>query len=212
MKITINSFESTSMPNLINKSDSPDFEDWVAKLKKPTSNKKLLAEIKSENEFVEKFDLNGFEIQHYKGRFYGTYFRENSLGEIDYIVRYTKSPVLMDTIYESLMQSKIWRSITGPSSELVLRPIFFTKLLPLYGRMVTDCDQTEAGQRMWVNLILDALKKNFKVYWLNCLDLDNIVKTKLTSLDDINKYEDQIWGRGKNFRFQLVVVSKSSLK
>ena len=203
---------SLSMPNIIRVGDLSDFDSWIKTLKSPPANIMYLDDLKRNHKVAEILEVNDYQIYHFEGEqhtgFYlHTVSRSNKQSTIDYIVKYTTCFALSYTKYKALMQSKVWRNDFGPPAEEVLRPIFFEELLPKFGRMATDWDQTDAGMRMWKNLVADALRRGLHVYWFNMEDADSIKITNIINKQELIDLSDLIWGTGDYYRMQIVVIS-----
>jgi hypothetical protein len=107
-------------------------------------------------------------------------------------------------------QVLLWRD---PNSDTVTngfaRLVFFKILLPRYGALIADKEQTRNGSAFWRNAMGNALDKGLHVYFL---DRRGSVKlTKLESEEAIDAAAPDLWGTTPAHLYTFAVVSEKPL-
>ena len=107
-------------------------------------------------------------------------------------------------------QSLVWRATTAAELSGIPEKIFFETLLPKYGCVVTDSEQTWNGTRFWIYRITDALKMNLFVYYYNFRSKELI---KVNSIDEFTEIEEKydIWGTSNNHEMKRIVITNREL-
>ncbi|MDI9091568.1 hypothetical protein [Providencia rettgeri] len=111
-------------------------------------------------------------------------------------------------------QIKVWRSTVHQYIEIIkeLPRKFFVYLLNSYCIMVTNEEQTDAGQRFWETMISRAFDKKYYVYASNSEEEDRPLSL-IKDMDDFYlNWVDLYWGKDIEFHtHRLVVISKMPL-
>ena len=140
---------------------------------------------------------------HYSG--YIVLFYE---GIVHYFVRYKR---VRHNGLRIGRQVLLWRNrelheVTGGFAQRV----FFDFLLPRYGALIADKEQTTNGSLFWRNAIQGAFARRLHVY---CLDRRSR-KTNLTELfdnDDVDEYRKILWGREPQHLLTFAVIANQEL-
>ena len=202
-----------AMPQIVERAAASDFDDFIKLMEDAEKNAAWTASMLTKK--VKKLTVGGkafYEVELDHGD--GYIFRaENNL--TDYVVRYAKSPVLMGTKYEAFKQAKVWRSSeTLLSSDRVVPAVFFKVLLPRFGIMATDEQQTDQGKRMWFQFIRKVLTSTWHVYYIDTEELvkDNDYKpVEITTAEQLKSLASTIWGLSKAHMGRVCVISKKPL-
>lgn len=111
-------------------------------------------------------------------------------------------------------QVKVWRSSAYNHVEIIkdLPRQFFINLLNSYSIMVTDEEQTDAGQRLWETMISWAFSQNYFVYASNGEEEERLLGRIANMEDFYLNWMDVYWGKDKDIHpHKLVVISQSPL-
>lgn len=105
-----------------------------------------------------------------------------------------------------LWQTLVWRSKVDPYTIDLPHEIFFTELLPKYGTVCTDGQQTADGRRFWNYQITYALKHNINVYYYN------MQSKELVKIDDMLHFTNviaqyDVWGETPNHKNKLMIIT-----
>jgi hypothetical protein len=121
-----------------------------------------------------------------------------------YDVSYTK------ILGSFLWQSLVWRDEKSPQVKTLPHKIFFKELLPKWGIIATDGQQTSDGRRFWEYQIAYALEQNINVYYFNLKSKELV---QISTLDEFDKaiHQYDIWGDTIEHRNKLMVISIFSL-
>jgi len=129
--------------------------------------------------------------------------------EINYVVQYdikTFSALKQDAI----QQIKVFRLKGSEYIDGLAKDIFFNKLLPKYGLMITDALQTEDGERFWFDRIRDALNLNLFVYYVDLVNKKE--NFRILDTNTLRDKEDEIWGHSADFKSKRVIILDKELK
>lgn len=143
------------------------------------------------------------------------YFSNNRYFCLDYVRKEVTYYMEYATSYDKLLGSFLWQSLVWRSDHVeynktLPHEIFFKKLLPKYGTIATDVDQTSDGKRFWSYQIKYALDTNLNVYYYDMISKDFINIDTMLKLDFlIQKYH--IWGHTKAHQKKLIVISNKVL-
>lgn len=122
--------------------------------------------------------------------------------EAVYFVRFSTKDRFGKTF---LNQDEVWR---GPADAEVVslqlpRWVFLNVLLPKTGRIVTDEEHTDSGKRFWEARVMDALRAEKRVSFL---DWGTGSTHELASVDEIPNW---IWGHEQKHRdFRLLIEGR----
>ncbi len=160
---------------------------------------------KNNKELLCYFDSNeNYPIYQLDG--YGTkiiYCLNHLKQTVEYYMEYEiQHADFIDTSW--ITQVLVWRLgsriFAGLTSDLI-----FNILLPYYGTIVTDTQQTERGKDLWENLIRHAFDRSLNVYLMDFENREVIQLEKLEDFQDICKqlkpWRDSNFG--KSYRFAI---------
>ena len=120
---------------------------------------------------VKKFDetTSLFHVAHGAD---GIYFLKSD--DFDYLCRYRRVDLPLDVIpgkNKGIRQVLIKRCrTTNVYANGIAHDIFWDILLPKFGVLVSDCEQTEDGRRFWFFQVGEALKRGKTVRFINTND------------------------------------------
>lgn len=103
---------------------------------------------------------------------------------------------------KAVRQTLVRRNKANGKSVKFAQYIVFNKLLPIYGTVASDCQQSEDGQRLWHFLVDDALLKGLKVTVLNTNDK---TEDEFVSLPEFLHHK--VWGSADWFQRIVIVIS-----
>lgn len=107
-------------------------------------------------------------------------------------------------------QSMVWTDLNCDYIRGFPQKIFFDFLLPKYGCIVTDSEQTWYGQRFWQLRISEALKKGLFVYYFD-FKLKQLVQVNdWAEFEQIEKDHD-VWGPHTQNEFKRMIISNRKL-
>lgn len=114
--------------------------------------------------------------------------------------------------FTSGRQVLLWRDpASGQVGDGFAQKIFFDFLLPQYGVLVADTEQTRRGATFWSNAMLSAMRVgNLHVYLYD----GRGSKPKLTSLtsdEDISANTKSLWGETEDHLRTFAVISNKAL-
>lgn len=107
-------------------------------------------------------------------------------------------------------QVLLWRNRDSDASGGFAQVVFFTRLLPRYGALIADKEQTKNGSQFWQNAVISALGRNLYVYFLDRRSR----QTKLIpidDLDDLQEHHAELWGKSRAHLLTFVVISQKEL-
>jgi hypothetical protein len=107
-------------------------------------------------------------------------------------------------------QVLLWRNPKSEVTNGFAQKVFFSVLLPKYGALIADKEQTKNGSAFWGNAIVSAFDRNLHVYFLDRRSR----KTQLTELldeDDLGKYRKELWGTTPSHLLTFAIISKTPL-
>lgn len=199
MKIVV----SVSMPELI--------EDTQFDLDDPVVRKELFKKLTAKDS-CEK-------VGAYKGMdFYATgrnsnegyWFLLNKAGDdLAYVCRFktlgASAPHFKSKV---ATQVAIWRNYGVADSRAFPTYIFFKMLLPKYGIMMSDSQQTNDGRKFWQSRMLDAMHKGLYVY---TFDQMTRALRRLQSSYDLDSNANYLWSKDPKQRTRRALISQTPL-
>lgn len=108
------------------------------------------------------------------------------------------------TKVNSTVQVAIWRNDNAPQTADLSQHMFDTILLPRFGIMTSDGQQTAKGKRFWLLRMRQAMKMHRYVYLYN--RMTNAL-TNIQSMDDLTSALQTGYGVGKKFRDYRFIIS-----
>ena len=128
-------------------------------------------------------------------------------GDIVYFVRHKR---VSHNALRLGRQVLLWRHSGSLISYGFAQHIFFDYLLPEYGALISDKEQTRDGKRFWSNAIAHALDLKKKVYFLDRRYNSNTLHP-IESSRDVKRYENDIWGTKAQHIYTFAVISNQEL-
>ena len=107
-------------------------------------------------------------------------------------------------------QSLVWSDEGSPYLSGIPQKIFFEKLVPKFGTIITDSQQTWHGKRFWKLRIKEALDKNLNVYFYNFQDHQIIKLDDFEAFREVEKDND-VWGDFNAHKMKRIVISNKDL-
>lgn len=175
----------------------------------------FLPKIKSgqakENEKQLRPEVN--TLFHYGDSHFGGYFiTPKDQSYVAYFVQY--KPVRYSKLgLNALRQALVWRKRRGDeiATSMPLR-VFFDVLLPKFGQIVSDYEQTEFGRDFWLRAVDAAFDKGLFVYVVNRIGKDGDKLIRLDSFADLVDLKDFLWAPIERNKRVLILISNKELK
>lgn len=113
---------------------------------------------------------------------------------------------------QTVQQIVVWRKMLSNFTNGLAKTIFFNELIQKYKTIVTDAYQTSDGKRFWGNRIVEALKDNLYVYYVNTLKPRTI--KRIYNINEIDKLmnDNKIWGDSSKYQAQRLVICSDELE
>lgn len=129
-------------------------------------------------------------------------------GRVEYFVRYKR---IRHNGFRLGRQVLVWRNqeadaVTNGFAAYVM----FDILLPKFGALVADKEQTRKGASLWTNALRYAFAKNLHCYFYDRRSRKAEL-TPLTSDEDVNSYAHLLWGTSPAHLLTFAVISKAPL-
>lgn len=115
--------------------------------------------------------------------------------------------------YPKLLKGRLIRQVLvqridfSSYSSGIPRKVFFEHLLPTYGVIVSDTEQTLDGRKFWTNAVIEAINDpKYSVFMFNS---DNIQKTfiELNTEEQFHESVENIWGDSNFFKKVLLAIA-----
>jgi len=106
-------------------------------------------------------------------------------------------------------QVLVWKASGYPATSGLPADIFFERILPKTGTIVTDYQQTPNGKRFWGDRIGTALDSGKFVYYVNFQPL-RVIK-RISSIDDLRSLDKEIYGGHQKYRQRRVIITDREL-
>lgn len=112
---------------------------------------------------------------------------------------------------QTAQQITVWRDTQHYITEGLAKHVFFNYLLHNYKAIITDAQQTDDGQKFWDKRILEALKNEKFVYYVNLMPDRELVK--ITNDAEYRKLvrNKEIWGDKQKHQSRRIVISDTEL-
>lgn len=113
-------------------------------------------------------------------------------------------------IGDYVWQSLVWRDFTIRYLSTIPQKMFFKYLLPKFGCILTDSEQSWDGRRFWALRISDAFTMNLNVYFYN---FDGHKLVKMNNINDFRQVQAQydVWGGNDKHRMKRMVITNKIL-
>lgn len=108
-------------------------------------------------------------------------------------------------------QVLVWRDKQAPQAAKFASYVFFEYLLPKYGALIADQEQTERGRAFWQYAIAHAMDIGEHVYFLDRRSTPNRL-IPIESQRELKFYEPQMWGTTEGHRRTFAVISNKKLR
>jgi len=128
--------------------------------------------------------------------------------EIIYFVRYRKVKANGNSFGRQVL---VARKRSNVLSTGVALHVFYKYLLPRFGALISDTQQTQHGKAFWDYAIAEAFKKPLLVYFLDRRSTPNRA-LPLVSPKDVDKHSKEIWGTDDGHLRTHVVISKTPIR
>ena len=109
-------------------------------------------------------------------------------------------------------QVLVWRDRSSPEAGGFAEYVFFQYLLPKFGALVADQEQTDVGHVFWQNSLRHALEKyqGLHAYFLDRRSTPNRL-VDLKTYDDVVTYKNDLWGSSEGHKRTFAVISNKKL-
>lgn len=125
-----------------------------------------------------------------------------------YLVRYEK---VRHNSFHLGRQVLVWRNADDPSGAGFAMHVFEDYLLPKFGSLISDTQQTRNGFGFWQTAILRAFKSNKHVYFLDRRSTPNKL-VELSDMEDVVKHKADIWGHDEGHKRTFAIISNKPLR
>lgn len=157
---------------------------------------------------------NTQQIQTYKGADV-YHLRDKGAG---YVILAKDGEVLYFVRHESVRhngmkpgrQVLVWRDSSSFRATGFAEYVFFRYLLPKYGVLICDQEQTQVGRAFWQYAIHAAFDRGLHVYFLDRRSSPNRL-LEIEHDEDLDKYESLMWGSTEGHKRTFAVISMRPL-
>ena len=174
--------------------DSSRVAEWVGKFKSLVNTKKAVA--------LEHY-INGGILYTVGEDNAGYYFLEVD-DEVVYFVRYRQIKAGGNTFGRQVLVARL---ANRAEATKVAAHVFFKYLLPRFGALCSDTEQTRHGQGFWSFVLTEAFHKKLHVYAYDRRVTPNTL-TPLQSIRDLNQQLTILWGTDNGHKRTHAVISK----
>jgi hypothetical protein len=180
----------------------PDFDperivDWVKNFKKYVGT--------SRASLVEHYQRGG-DLYHVGDNSNGYYFLDVD-GEVIYFVRYRKILGGGNTFGRQVLVARL--ADRGEATKVAAH-VFFKYLLPKFGALSTDTQQTKHGRQFWLFALSEALAEGHHVYAYDRRSTPNTL-TELHSQSELSSVQSMLWGTDQGHKRTHAVISKTPI-
>lgn len=122
--------------------------------------------------------------------------------KIRYIVQYEKHKISL-LQHDAIQQVVVWRQFgyTGIAAK-----IFYEYLFKETGCVITDYQQTDDGQKFWMDRIIVAFRRGFNVYFIDVLDPNRVIK-QIKNDTELDNIVDIAWGDGQRYQEKRIIIT-----
>lgn len=155
------------------------------------------------NKNKSRFKPTDTEYLYKSGDDHNGYFMFVVNDEVEYFVKFKDVRNIIDQ--KVTRQVLVHRNKSGVLSAGIPKIVFFDYLIPMFGGIVTDTQQTYNGKRFWEGVATDALKQpnKYDVYIVNRSSKEIV---KLTNQKHFNDNVKNIWGDSRLFEYILIAI------
>lgn len=111
-------------------------------------------------------------------------------------------------IGDFVWQSLVWTNPKYAYLSGLPQKIFFEQLLPKFGTIITDSEQTWDGKRFWKLRLRDAFDLGLNVYYYNFQDHQCI---KMEDYGDFENIEEEVWGPSDLRKMRRMLITSKTL-
>lgn len=133
---------------------------------------------------------------------------DSKMGAVTYYLHYqvANNGKLGDYVWQSL----VWSYPPAAYIAGIPQQIFFENLLPKFGTIITDSQQTWDGKRFWQLRLAEAFEKKLNVYFY---DFQTHEIIKIENYVDFRKLSqaNDIWGPSDKHQMKRMVISNKNL-
>lgn len=137
----------------------------------------------------------------------GVFFSTTVAGDIGYLARFKRVELHTNQLSTrfAARQVLIHRTAGAGSAKVgVGKRIFWDHLMPMFGALVTDSQQTEDGRSFWEYRIAEALELKKHVLMI---DTNENTSIRITSAAELDALSPKIWGPSRWFqRVQVLIL------
>ena len=108
-------------------------------------------------------------------------------------------------------QVLLWRNRNSDAAAGFAQRVFFTRLLPRYGALIADKEQTKSGSQFWQNAVESALGRGLYVYFLDRRSR-NTKLVPIRDLGDLQEHHEALWGTARQHLLTFAVISQQELE
>ena len=127
--------------------------------------------------------------------------------DIVYFVRYRRVKANGNAFGRQILVARKRSNILSTGVAL---HVFYSYLLPRFGALMSDTQQTQHGKAFWDYAIAAAFKRSILVYFLDRRSTPNKV-VLLSTPKDVDLNSKEIWGTGQGHLRTHVVLSKTPI-
>src|SRR5574343_1575768 len=165
--------------------------------------------------YKELYNIPNKQIYHKFDDNKVVYYISNKVFCLDTINKQIVYYMEYETSFNSILgsyawQSLVWRKKNTQYINTLPHDIFFKVLLPKFGTVVTDGEQTDDGIKFWEYQIGYALNNNLNVYYFNTLTKELIHLPSTLAVYNLDQ-KIKIWGTDNEHKHKLVVITKKQL-
>jgi len=191
-------WESTSMPFL-------ETQYYWTKWDNSVSNRAWVAKMLPVSQHVGTWECQN--VFHCRQNDKASYYFVVQEGKAIYAVRYSVTELKG---LKATCQTSVWRDKDSPTAVSVAAWVFFHKLLPRFGNIVSDAVQSQEGKAFWIRRSAEALRLGLYVYAIKT-DAKKILVVQQVNLSD-TKWAAKIWSTtDQDFQNRRLLISKTKL-
>lgn len=128
---------------------------------------------------------------------------------VEYFVRYKR---IRHNGFRLGRQILVWRNQEADHvTNGFARYVMFDILLPKFGALIADKEQTKRGASLWANALSYAFAKGYHCYFYDRRSRQAVL-TPLHSDEDVNEHASLLWGPTQAHLLTFAVISKAPLQ
>jgi len=173
------------------------------------SNRKWLAKNKDQSEIVGHTDV-GDSVWYYENEKMGS-FHYYIMNKTETLVIYVVRCELVDVpkVGKTVCQTSLWRDTDYYSTVSVPSWVFYNKLMPKYGLILSDKSQSKDGRAFWVRRIAEAFRLHYYVYVVDTRKDLKIIQIK-TGEEYDSEWAKRLWSTtDQEYQKVRILISKT---